>query len=138
MTYDLQSHLHLIYISFLFLLKLCTKTTITADPSYEENSIELNGKVESFDNDRILRVVRETQKRAREAESCPKELLDFKIKVVSENNFPTAAGLASSASGYACLVYALAQLYGLAGKEEISDIARLGSGEKFYFIFSLF
>lgn len=45
---------------------------------------------------------------------------------MSENNFPTAAGLASSASGYACLVFALAQLYGL--KEEISDIARMGSG----------
>lgn len=47
--------------------------------------------------------------------------------MVSENNFPTAAGLASSASGYACLVYTLAQLYGLK-KQEISDIARLGSG----------
>lgn len=75
-------------------------------------------------------MLREIQKRAREAESCAAELLDLKIKVVSENNFPTAAGLASSASGYACLVYALAQLYGLAGKQEISDIARVGSGKE--------
>lgn len=49
---------------------------------------------------------------------------------MSVNNFPTAAGLASSASGYACLVYAFAQLYGLAGKQEISDIARVGSGKE--------
>lgn len=31
------------------------------------------------------------------------EELKWKIRVCSENNFPTAAGLASSAAGYACL-----------------------------------
>lgn len=65
--------------------------------------------------------------RAAQVESCSRELLEWKIHVVSENNFPTAAGLASSASGYACLVFTLAQLYGIK-KQEISDIARLGSG----------
>ena len=30
-------------------------------------------------------------------------LRDWNIHVCSENNFPTAAGLASSAAGYACL-----------------------------------
>lgn len=29
--------------------------------------------------------------------------LSYKIHIASENNFPTAAGLASSAAGYACL-----------------------------------
>lgn len=29
--------------------------------------------------------------------------LSYKIHVATENNFPTAAGLASSAAGYACL-----------------------------------
>lgn len=87
----------------------------------------LNGKVESFDNERIQRCVAKIKDRAAQANSCSKELLDCKIHVVSDNNFPTAAGLASSASGYACLVYSLAQLYGLK-KQEISDIARLGSG----------
>ncbi|CAG9801336.1 unnamed protein product [Chironomus riparius] len=106
---------------------LCSKTTISADPSYESNQIILNGKEENFENERILRCFEMIKQRALEAESCPKELLDCKIHVDSENNFPTAAGLASSASGYACLVYGMAQLYSLK-KQEISDIARMGSG----------
>jgi diphosphomevalonate decarboxylase len=87
----------------------------------------LNGKEENFENERITRCVEMIKQRAAEEESCSKEMLTYKIHVDSENNFPTAAGLASSASGYACLVYALAQLYGLK-KQEISDIARMGSG----------
>jgi len=55
-------------------------------------------------------------------------LLDssVRVRIDSWNNFPTAAGLASSAAGYACLVYALAKAYRVEG--EISDIARRGSG----------
>lgn len=49
------------------------------------------------------------------------------MHICSENNFPTAAGLASSAAGYACFVYTLASLYGLKN-EELTGIARLGSG----------
>jgi diphosphomevalonate decarboxylase len=54
----------------------------------------------------------------------------YKLHIVSENNFPTAAGLASSASGFACLVYTLAQLYGIKEQYpgELSQIARQGSG----------
>lgn len=48
------------------------------------------------------------------------------VHIVSINNFPTAAGLASSASGYACLVYTLAQLFNVEG--DVSDVARMGSG----------
>ena len=33
----------------------------------------------------------------------------FQVHICSENNFPTAAGLASSAAGFACLVAALAK-----------------------------
>lgn len=108
-------------------IQLCSKTTITADPTFTDNLITLNGKEESFENERIQRCLAEIKNRAGQANSCAKELLEWKIHVVSENNFPTAAGLASSASGYACLVYTLAQLYSLK-KQEISDIARLGSG----------
>ena len=49
--------------------------------------------------------------------------------MVSENNFPTAAGLASSAAGFAALVRAVANLYQLpASPTELSRIARQGSG----------
>lgn len=61
------------------------------------------------------------------AKSANKSILDYKLHICSENNFPTAAGLASSAAGYACFVYTLATLYGLEN-EELTAIARLGSG----------
>lgn len=48
---------------------------------------------------------------------------------MSENNFPTAAGLASSAAGFAALVRALADLYALPSTPtELSRVARQGSG----------
>ncbi|AET38242.1 diphosphomevalonate decarboxylase MVD1 Ecym_2521 [Eremothecium cymbalariae DBVPG len=53
----------------------------------------------------------------------------WKLHIVSENNFPTAAGLASSAAGFAALVMAVARLYQLPQDEsELSKIARKGSG----------
>lgn len=48
---------------------------------------------------------------------------------MSRNNFPTAAGLASSAAGFAALVRAIADLYALPqSPTELSLIARQGSG----------
>lgn len=54
------------------------------------------------------------------------DLLKWNLHICSENNFPTAAGLASSAAGYAALVSTLAALYDVEG--DISALARLGSG----------
>lgn len=54
---------------------------------------------------------------------------EIKVKVESKNYFPTAAGLASSASGYAALAGALDQIFDLnLSKKEISIMARKGSG----------
>ncbi len=51
------------------------------------------------------------------------------MHICSHNNFPTAAGLASSASGFAALVASLAALYKLpASPSTLSLIARQGSG----------
>jgi diphosphomevalonate decarboxylase len=51
------------------------------------------------------------------------------IEVRTENNIPTAAGLASSASGFAALVMALDDLAGWGlDKKRLSMLARLGSG----------
>jgi len=60
--------------------------------------------------------------------SLPK-IASLHLRIVSENNFPTAAGLASSAAGFAALVRAIADLYKLpASPTELSRIARQGSG----------
>lgn len=51
------------------------------------------------------------------------------MHIASYNNFPTAAGLASSASGFAALVSSIAQLYKLpVSPSSLSLIARQGSG----------
>ncbi|MDF7806761.1 diphosphomevalonate decarboxylase [Pontiellaceae bacterium B12219] len=51
------------------------------------------------------------------------------FEVRTENNIPTAAGLASSASGFAALVMALDDLAGWGlDKKKLSMLARLGSG----------
>ncbi|PIK44495.1 putative diphosphomevalonate decarboxylase-like [Apostichopus japonicus] len=75
-----------------------------------------------MDNPRLQTVLRKVKERA----SNKSELKDCHIHVCSENNFPTAAGLASSAAGYACLVSALTKLFNVQGN--VTDIARLGSG----------
>lgn len=71
-----------------------------------------------MDIDRIQQVLQAIRSRADSSRDWDK----YKLKIVSHNNFPTAAGLASSASGYCCLVFTLAQVFGVKG--EISTIAR--------------
>lgn len=52
-----------------------------------------------------------------------------RVRVSSKNYFPTAAGLASSASGYAALAGALNSLFEInLNKRELSKMARKGSG----------
>ncbi|EFA74532.1 diphosphomevalonate decarboxylase [Heterostelium album PN500] len=100
---------------------LKTTTTAVASENFTEDAIWLNGKKEDINTTRYQNVLRMIRSRAT-------KLMDKKhfVHICSINNFPTAAGLASSASGYACLVYVLAQLYGVSG--DISAIARIGSG----------
>lgn len=52
-----------------------------------------------------------------------------RVKITSKNYFPTAAGLASSASAFACLAGALNDLFDLnLSKKDLSKMARKGSG----------
>src|SRR5699024_7709828 len=54
---------------------------------------------------------------------------DLRATVESSNNFPTGAGLASSASGFAALVVAASAAAGLQlSPRELSLLARQGSG----------
>lgn len=60
---------------------------------------------------------------------CKKYLVvKNKIRIRSENNFPTSAGIASSASGFCALATALCGCLKICDKKEMSILARLGSG----------
>ena len=89
-------------------------TTTTVELGAAEDSLELDGR-------------REDPARAR-------ALLDAagiaaKARIVSRNSFPSAAGLASSASGHAALAVAACAAAGKKlATEELSALARLGSG----------
>lgn len=53
----------------------------------------------------------------------------YRVQVVSQNNFPMASGIASSASGFAALTVAGCHALGLAlDNTQLSALARLGSG----------
>ncbi|XP_059057675.1 diphosphomevalonate decarboxylase [Achroia grisella] len=105
---------------------MCAKTSVSASPNFVEDEIWLNGKKESFSNQRLQNCLKEIKQRASVEKSVDNVFLSWKVHICSENNFPTAAGLASSAAGYACLVTALAKLYKVSS--DVSSIARLGSG----------
>ncbi|XP_042242795.1 diphosphomevalonate decarboxylase-like [Homarus americanus] len=108
--------------------EMCARTTVAVSPSFTEDRFWLNGKEESLENPRIQNCLKEIRRRAskRKLEGSIEDILNWHVHICSVNNFPTAAGLASSAAGYACLVYALGQVYGVEG--DLSSIARQGSG----------
>ncbi|KAG0098037.1 diphosphomevalonate decarboxylase, partial [Podila epicladia] len=113
--------------------QLHSKTTIRASADFTSDRLWLNGIEESIaSNKRLVACLRETRalrtKIEAEDASAPK-LAHLNIHICSENNFPTAAGLASSASGYACLVYTLSKLFQLPlDASDLSIVARQGSG----------
>lgn len=107
--------------------QMCAKTTAAASATFKENRMWLNGEEVPFEGNPRMQKCLDALKRLAEAEKSKRFPLEWKLHICSENNFPTAAGLASSAAGYACLVYTLANLYGVE-KSELSSIARQGSG----------
>jgi diphosphomevalonate decarboxylase len=102
-------------------IHLQTHTTIDLSDNYAKDTVNLNGEVLiGRSMDRILRVVDSLRKYAN---------VDLKFRIVSKNDFPTQAGLASSSSGFAALAIATAKALDIDfTKEEISKYARLGSG----------
>ncbi|EGW34619.1 uncharacterized protein SPAPADRAFT_132255 [Spathaspora passalidarum NRRL Y-27907] len=111
---------------------LRTLTTASASSTFKQDELYLNGKLESLESARTQACLGDLRKLRSELESQDdklEKLSQFKLRIVSENNFPTAAGLASSAAGFAALVYAIAKLYELPqDMSELSKIARKGSG----------
>ncbi|XP_008668933.1 diphosphomevalonate decarboxylase 2 isoform X1 [Zea mays] len=88
---------------------LSATTTIAVSPSFPSDRMWLNGKEISLLGGRFQSCLKEIRKRARDIEDKEK---DVKIKkedwgklhvhIASYNNFPTSAGLASSAADLAC------------------------------------
>lgn len=98
-----------------------SKTSVVLRSDLAEDELWLNSeKSDISSTPRIQSVL------ARIRESCPIELRGLKAYIVSENNFPTAAGMASSASGYCALSAALVEAY--RSNIDVSMLARLGSG----------
>lgn len=115
---------------------LSATTTVAVSPGFESDRMWLNGKEISLSGGRYQNCLREIRSRAEDLEDEKKGVKiskdDWKklhVHIASFNNFPTAAGLASSAAGFACLVYSLAKLMNV--KDDLgplSAIARQGSG----------
>ena len=99
---------------------LWTDTEIRFDSSLSADRLELNGIERADQLDRMSRCLDLVRAQAGS---------ELRAWVTSENNFPTGAGLASSASGFAALVGAATAALGLdCPLRELSILARRGSG----------
>jgi diphosphomevalonate decarboxylase len=101
--------------------RLRSRTTVRFDPSLREDRVVINGSTATGGPrtgvveflDRVRRLAATTAAAA----------------VESDNNFPTASGMASSASGFAALAAASTRAAGLRlSPRALSQVARLGSG----------
>ncbi len=100
------------------LAHLGSRTKISISDS---DQVWLNGSRVSADDKFAAKVIAFVDLFRRGADHC--------IKVETENNIPTAAGLASSASGFAALMLAVDRFYGLNLEPQVlSAFARMGSG----------
>ncbi len=103
---------------------LSAQTTVEFSDDYNEDQLILNGEeIKAGTNDydeyvgTFMKVVREMTK------------TETKFEIVSNNNFPTSAGLASSAAGFAALAAAVNKALDMGlNKKELSMLARRGSG----------
>ena len=101
--------------------RLRSRTTVRFDRELLEDRVELNGAAAiGGPRDGVVRFLDRVRALA--------GATDF-AEVRSHNNFPTASGLASSASGFAALAGASTAALGLAlSNRELSRLARFGSG----------
>jgi diphosphomevalonate decarboxylase len=99
---------------------LTTTTTVRFDPELERDKFFLGGRETSRMTDRVVACLDRIRRHAGAGSYAVVE---------SDNDFPTAAGLASSASGFAALVVAANAALG-AGLDpsQLADLARQASG----------
>lgn len=117
---------------------MASKTTMTASKTdAQEHTMTLNGERVDFNAKRLQTVFKALLARAEDLKDSKNNVLvkkedweHFSINIESANDFPTAAGLASSASGLACFTVCLARLFNVKERYEgeLTSIARQGSG----------
>ena len=109
---------------------LWSDTEVRFDGSLAADELTLNGQHRAEPLDRVRRCLDLLRAQAG---------VDRAARVTSRNNFPTGAGLASSASGYAALTAAAARALNLEmTPRELSIVARQGSGSAARSIFGGF
>ena len=97
-----------------------TVTEVCFDGHWPRDELILNDRPDPNRLHRVSRCLDRLRQRAGDTR---------RARITSHNNFPTAAGLASSASGFAALVVAGSAALGLSLSErELSIQARMGSG----------
>lgn len=100
-----------------------TTTTVEFSENYKEDKFILDEKEYKVGQEEYTEVKEHLDIIRKKANS------NLYAKVVSKNDFPTAAGFASSASGLAALTFAATKAIGLElDTKELSIIARMGSG----------
>ena len=100
---------------------LYTRTTVSFQPSLSFDELIINGhEVRGAGSQRVSYILDIIRGMAN---------IDERAEVMSENNFPSGAGIASSASAFAALAMAGSKAAGLDLDERaLSRLARLGSG----------
>ncbi len=102
---------------------LSTKTSVLFSSSLKEDIFYINGEKQDLSNNEVKERFNIINMLRQEAN------VNEHVAVVSENNFPTAAGLASSASGISAMVFAASKALSLnKSLFELGIIARQGSG----------
>ena len=102
---------------------LYTETAVTMSDKYQQDNLILNGKAETKISSRLDKILNYFRIKCK----LPSNYF-FKIKSI--NNFPTAAGLASSSSGYAAIALCVADLLDFFEEYpgQLTEMARMGSG----------
>lgn len=99
---------------------LSTRTSVYFDAALESDVVRLNGAADAGAAARVTACLDVLRARAG---------VRLRARVESSNDFPTGAGLASSASGYAALVRAACGALGLElDAADMARVARIGSG----------
>ncbi len=103
--------------------QLNTKTSVLFSDKFKSDKLYINGELQNMGDKELSDRFQMLNRMRGMAKS------DAKALVVSYNSFPTASGLASSASGMATLAFAASKALGLnLSTKDLSILARMGSG----------